>query len=270
MVFQHFELFPHLTITENLTIAQEKVLGRSKDEARDKGLKLLDRVGLRRMRTSTRVSCPAVSSSAWRLPVRWRWTDLHALRRADLGPRSGDDQRGADVMVELAQEGMTMMCVTHEMGFTPRPWRTTRDLHGPRPDCGGCVEGRFLRQAALRPRAAVPGQDPAPLIPAPDTGRGHQSRPGPRTTEETENECTDPCRGLLFLLSAISTQAAAVDAVTDRIARSGVVAIGYRDSSPPFSYLDQDRRPIGYSIEICHRIVDASRSSVRSKSATCR
>jgi len=69
--------------------------------------------------------------------------------------------------------------------------------------------------------------------------------------------------GLLFLLSAISTQAAAIDAVTDRIARSGVVAIGYRDSSPPFSYLDQDRRPIGYSIEICHRIVDAMRQSLK-------
>ena len=69
--------------------------------------------------------------------------------------------------------------------------------------------------------------------------------------------------GLLFLLSAIITPATAADAVTDRIARSGVVAIGYRDSSPPFSYLDQDRRPIGYSIEICHRIVDAMRQSLK-------
>src|SRR5580693_10329500 len=47
MVFQHFELFPHLSITENLTLAQIKVLGRSKDEAATKALKLLDRVGLR-------------------------------------------------------------------------------------------------------------------------------------------------------------------------------------------------------------------------------
>ena len=47
MVFQHFELFPHLSITQNLTLAQIKVLGRSKDEANDKGLKLLDRVGLK-------------------------------------------------------------------------------------------------------------------------------------------------------------------------------------------------------------------------------
>ena len=47
MVFQHFELFPHMSITDNLSIAQVKVLGRSNDEARERGLKLLDRVGLR-------------------------------------------------------------------------------------------------------------------------------------------------------------------------------------------------------------------------------
>ncbi|MCW0098811.1 ATP-binding cassette domain-containing protein, partial [Burkholderia pseudomallei] len=47
MVFQHFELFPHLSITENLTLAQIKVLGRRKDEATEKGMKLLDRVGLK-------------------------------------------------------------------------------------------------------------------------------------------------------------------------------------------------------------------------------
>ncbi|KTT20650.1 amino acid ABC transporter ATP-binding protein, partial [Pseudacidovorax intermedius] len=46
MVFQHFELFPHLSVTENLTIAQMKVLGRSADEAKTRGLKMLDRVGL--------------------------------------------------------------------------------------------------------------------------------------------------------------------------------------------------------------------------------
>ncbi len=46
MVFQHFELFPHLSVTENLTIAQVKVLGRSADDARKRGLKMLDRVGL--------------------------------------------------------------------------------------------------------------------------------------------------------------------------------------------------------------------------------
>src|SRR6516225_5424287 len=47
MVFQHFELFPHMTVMDNLTIAQLKVLGRKKEEAVERGLKLLDRVGLR-------------------------------------------------------------------------------------------------------------------------------------------------------------------------------------------------------------------------------
>jgi glutamate/aspartate transport system ATP-binding protein len=74
MVFQNFELFPHMSITQNLAIAQVKVLGRSQDEAMDKGLKLLDRVGLKAQATSFPASCPAASSSAWRSPGRWRWT----------------------------------------------------------------------------------------------------------------------------------------------------------------------------------------------------
>ena len=70
MVFQHFELFPHLTVTENLTIAQVKVLGRSMDDAKQRGLKMLDRVGLMAHKVSSRV----VSSSAWRLRVPCPWT----------------------------------------------------------------------------------------------------------------------------------------------------------------------------------------------------
>jgi len=66
MVFQHFELFPHLSIRENLTIGQVKVLGRSVDEATEKGLKYLDRVGLIAQKTSSRGSCRVVSNSAWR------------------------------------------------------------------------------------------------------------------------------------------------------------------------------------------------------------
>jgi glutamate/aspartate transport system substrate-binding protein len=68
---------------------------------------------------------------------------------------------------------------------------------------------------------------------------------------------------LLFLLFLILPMAQATEAVVDRISRSGVISIGYRDSSPPFSYLDPDRRPIGYSIDICHRIVDALRASLK-------
>lgn len=74
MVFQHFELFPHLTITENLTIAQIKVLGRSKEEATKKVCNCWNALACRRMPTSTRGNCPAVSSSVWRSPARWRWT----------------------------------------------------------------------------------------------------------------------------------------------------------------------------------------------------
>jgi glutamate/aspartate transport system ATP-binding protein len=74
MVFQHFELFPHMSITDNLTIAQQKVLGRGKDEATDKGLKLLERVGLKAHAHKFPASSRAASSSAWRSPGRWRWT----------------------------------------------------------------------------------------------------------------------------------------------------------------------------------------------------
>lgn len=73
MVFQHFELFPHLSIIENLTLAQVKVLKRDKAAAREKGLKLLERVVSPPMPINSRRSCPAASSSAWRLPVRSVW-----------------------------------------------------------------------------------------------------------------------------------------------------------------------------------------------------
>ena len=98
MVFQHFELFPHLSIIDNLTLAQVKVLNRDKASARKKGLKLLERVGLaahaekypaqlsggqkicwrkwvwRSVPTTILPSCPVASSSAWPLPVPCAWT----------------------------------------------------------------------------------------------------------------------------------------------------------------------------------------------------
>ena len=118
MVFQNFELFPHMSITENLAIAQVKVLGRSKEEAMDKGLKLLDRVGLK----AQAAKFPGQLSGGQQQRV--------AIARAlamDPSCMLFDEPTSAldpeminevlDVMVELAQEGMTMMCVTHEMGF---------------------------------------------------------------------------------------------------------------------------------------------------------
>ena len=118
MVFQHFELFPHLTITENLTIAQQKVLGRTKDEARDKGLKLLDRVGLK---AHAEKHPGQLSGGQQQRVAIARALAMDPICMLFDEPTSALDpemiNEVLDVMVELAQEGMTMMCVTHEMGF---------------------------------------------------------------------------------------------------------------------------------------------------------
>ncbi|WP_374351737.1 amino acid ABC transporter ATP-binding protein [Chitinimonas sp.] len=118
MVFQHFELFPHLSITDNLTIAQQKVLGRSRDEALDKGLKLLDRVGLK----AHAAKFPGQLSGGQQQRVAIaRALAMDPIVMLFDEPTSALDPEMVnevlDVMVQLAQEGMTMMCVTHEMGF---------------------------------------------------------------------------------------------------------------------------------------------------------
>jgi glutamate/aspartate transport system ATP-binding protein len=118
MVFQHFELFPHMSITDNLSIAQVKVLGRSKDEARDKGLKLLDRVGLKAH--ATKFPGQLSGGQQQRVAIA-RALAMDPICMLFDEPTSALDpemiNEVLDVMVELAQEGMTMMCVTHEMGF---------------------------------------------------------------------------------------------------------------------------------------------------------
>ncbi|QYY32068.1 MULTISPECIES: amino acid ABC transporter ATP-binding protein [Cupriavidus] len=118
MVFQNFELFPHLSITENLTIAQMKVLGRSKDEAMAKGLKYLERVGLK----SQAAKYPGQLSGGQQQRVAIaRALSMDPICMLFDEPTSALDPEMVnevlDVMVQLAQEGMTMMCVTHEMGF---------------------------------------------------------------------------------------------------------------------------------------------------------
>ena len=118
MVFQNFELFPHLTITENLTLAQIKVLGRSKEEATAKGLGLLDRVGLK----AQAAKFPGQLSGGQQQRVAIaRALSMDPICMLFDEPTSALDPEMVnevlDVMVELAQEGMTMMCVTHEMGF---------------------------------------------------------------------------------------------------------------------------------------------------------
>jgi glutamate/aspartate transport system ATP-binding protein len=118
MVFQHFELFPHMSITENLAIAQVKVLGRDKEAATDKGLKLLDRVGLK----AHAHKFPGQLSGGQQQRVAIaRALAMDPICMLFDEPTSALDpemiNEVLDVMVELAQEGMTMMCVTHEMGF---------------------------------------------------------------------------------------------------------------------------------------------------------
>ena len=120
-VFQSFELFPHLSITDNLTIAQEKVLGRGRDEATAKGLTLLDRVGLK----AHAHKYPGQLSGGQQQRVAMaRALAMDPIAMLFDEPTSALDpemiNEVLDVMTQLAQEGMTMMCVTHEMGFARR------------------------------------------------------------------------------------------------------------------------------------------------------
>jgi glutamate/aspartate transport system ATP-binding protein len=118
MVFQNFELFPHMSVTENLTLAQIKVLGRSQEAARDKGLKLLDRVGL----LAHKDKFPGQLSGGQQQRVAIaRALCMDPIAMLFDEPTSALDpemiNEVLDVMVQLAKEGMTMMVVTHEMGF---------------------------------------------------------------------------------------------------------------------------------------------------------
>ena len=118
MVFQHFELFPHLSVTENLTLAQIKVLGRSKDEALARGLKMLDRVGL--MAHKDKFPGQLSGGQQQRVAIA-RALSMDPVVMLFDEPTSALDPEMVgevlEVMVGLAQEGMTMMVVTHEMGF---------------------------------------------------------------------------------------------------------------------------------------------------------
>jgi glutamate/aspartate transport system ATP-binding protein len=121
MVFQHFELFPHLRIIQNLCLAQEKVLGRGHDAAVTKATKLLARVGL----TDHAQKYPAELSGGQQQRVAIaRSLAMDPIAMLFDEPTSALDpemiSEVLDVMVDLAREGMTMMVVTHEMGFASK------------------------------------------------------------------------------------------------------------------------------------------------------
>ena len=121
MVFQHFELFPHMTVTQNLTLAQVKVLGRTPAAAHEKAMALLDRVGLRAHAdkfpgnlSGGQQQRVAIARALCMDPIAMLFDEPTSA----LDPEMINEV--LDVMVELAQEGMTMMVVTHEMGFARR------------------------------------------------------------------------------------------------------------------------------------------------------
>ena len=118
MVFQNFELFPHLNVTENLTLAQVKVLGRSQSDALAQGLKYLDRVGL--MAHKDKFPGQLSGGQQQRVAIA-RALSMDPIAMLFDEPTSALDPEMVgevlDCMMDLAKEGMTMMVVTHEMGF---------------------------------------------------------------------------------------------------------------------------------------------------------
>ena len=121
MVFQHFELFPHMTVTQNLTLGQIKVLRRSEAEARDKGLKLLDRVGL----LAHKDKYPGQLSGGQQQRVAIaRALSMDPIAMLFDEPTSALDPRLVgevlSVVGDLAAAGQTMIVVTHEIAFARR------------------------------------------------------------------------------------------------------------------------------------------------------
>jgi glutamate/aspartate transport system ATP-binding protein len=121
MVFQSFELFPHLSVTDNLTIAQTKVLKRTPLEAKKHGQMYLERVGL----TAQKDKFPGQLSGGQQQRVaiaRALCMDPKIMLFDEPTSALDPEMVGEvlDVMVKLANDGMTMMCVTHEMGFAKK------------------------------------------------------------------------------------------------------------------------------------------------------
>ena len=154
MVFQHFELFPHLSVTDNLTLAQVKVLNRNAAEAKTRGLKMLERVGL--MAHKDKFPGQLSGGQQQRVAIA-RALSMDPIVMLFDEPTSALDPEMVgevlDVMVKLADEGMTMMCVTHEMGFAKKVSDRVVFM-----DAGKIVEdchkeAFFAHPEALSPRA---------------------------------------------------------------------------------------------------------------------
>jgi glutamate/aspartate transport system ATP-binding protein len=121
MVFQNFELFPHMSAIENVKLGQLKVLGRSAAEAEEKARALLERVGL--SEHAQKYPSQLSGGQQQRVAIA-RGLAMNPIAMLFDEPTSALDPEMIndvlDVMVELAEEGMTMMVVTHEMGFAQK------------------------------------------------------------------------------------------------------------------------------------------------------
>ena len=151
MVFQHFELFPHMSITDNLTIAQQKVLGRGKDEATDKGLKLLERVGLKAhahkfpgQLSGGQQQRVAIARAIAMNPRLMLFDEVTSALDPEL---VGGVLR---VMQQLAEEGRTMLIVTHEMGFARNIASHVMFLHQGLVEEQGCPKDVFENPQSQR------------------------------------------------------------------------------------------------------------------------
>jgi glutamate/aspartate transport system ATP-binding protein len=149
MVFQHFELFPHLTVIRNLALAQIKVLGRSNEESEQRGMRLLERVGLREH--AHKYPGQLSGGQQQRVAIA-RALAMDPLAMLFDEPTSALDpemiNEVLDVMVALATDGMTMMVVTHEMGFAHKVAQRVVFM-----DRGEIVEDAPTAEFFARPRS---------------------------------------------------------------------------------------------------------------------
>jgi len=117
IVFQSFNLLPHLTAEQNITLGLTKVMGRSKPEARDIAARWLERVGLAERRNYYPYQLSGGQQQRVAIARRRRGAKARAVRRSNFGARSRAGWRGAGRDAYLAEAGMTMLVVSHEMLF---------------------------------------------------------------------------------------------------------------------------------------------------------
>ena len=167
MVFQLFNLFPHMTVMRNLTIAPINLLRKTKAEAEEKAMALLKRVGLE----DRAAAYPSQLSGGQKQRiaiVRALCMDPDVMLFDEPTSALDPEMVGEvlDVMKQLARDGMTMVVVTHEMGFAREVG--TACVHGRRPDRGGKHAGELFRKPAVRALKELPRKSAVRYAEAPD------------------------------------------------------------------------------------------------------